>query len=429
MAPCQSTVPRVRPSLIFLSALFAACSAAAPAATATPEPLLPTATASPTTLPALATPPAEGLQGRVSIWLSWGPEGVRSLNALVRSFQGRHPEVVFAVAYVPPDELRTTLEQAYSAGELPSLFLAPSMWGPELMDAGMILDLSNQRVDQLKPIVHNLAWSQVEYRDKVLGLPIRMHGNVLYRNRELASVPAATVEALVEAARPFRGTPAVGINLDYGYSTIVPFALACGSPLVQEGAVPDLQGEVGPCWLGLLQELSGAGLVSFNSELDREAFQVGQAGWLVESTEIYASFANTLGEGKVAVDPWPLYEETGQQLAGYVWTENLYFRVRPEPTDLEAAWAFAAFLLSPDAQLALSNPAGAGNLPVYAGAFPLVGALGQMHQALLGGISRPLDPPEPRYVEILERAARAVSVQGTAIDVALRKAIEELADV
>ena len=423
------TEVRARFGLILLTALLTACSAGTPAATATPEPLLPTSPPNPTSVVTLAAPPPDALRGTVSIWLSWGPEGVRSLNELIRSFQSRHPEVDFAVGYVPPDELRTTLEQAYSEGELPSLFLAPSIWAPELLAAGMILDLSDQAVDQLKPTVHSLAWSQVAYRGKLVGLPIRMHGDVLYRNRELASVPVATVEGLVETARAFRGTSAVAINLDYRYSTIVPFALACGGLLVQVGAAPDLQGETGPCWLSLLQELGRAGPVIFNSDLDREAFQAGESGWLIESSELYESFAKILGEGKVAVDPWPLYEGTGQPLAGYVWTENLYFRVRQEPTDLEAAWAFAAFLLSAESQLTLSNPTGAGNLPVHAASFPLVGALGQIRQALLGGTPRPLDAPEPQYVEILQRAARAVSIQGTAVDIALRKAIEELADV
>jgi hypothetical protein len=52
-----------------------------------------------------------------------------------------------------------------------------------------------------------------------------------------------------------------------------------------------------------------------------------------------------------------------------------------------------------------------------------------MYQALLGGVSRPLDPPAAEIAEILERAARAVAVQGTSVELALRRALEELADV
>ena len=352
-----------------------------------------------------------------------------ALNELIRAFQSDRPAATFAVAYVRADELRQTIEQAAAEGKLPSLFFGPSTWGPELLQAGMIRDLADQRVDQIRAIVHSLAWSQVIQGDSVLGLPVQLDGDVLYRNRELAPVPAATVEGLVESSRGFRGTQAVGMNLDYGYSTIVPFGTACGGQLIQPGSLPDLQGALGPCWLALLQELSRAGPVAFNSDLDREAFRSGQAGWLIESTELYETLAAELGQATVAVDPWPIYEASGEPLAGFVWSESLYFRNGMEHAETKLAWEFATFLLSAESQQALSSPVGAGNLPVHAGIFPLVGVYGQMYQALLGGVPRPLDPPAVEIAEILERAARAVAVQGTSVEIALRRALEELADV
>ncbi len=413
---------------MFLLALLTACAAGIPGPTATPQPATPIPTAAPTATPE-STEPVEGFQGTLSIWLSWGPEGVRALNDLIRTFQSDHPGATFAVAYVPADELRPTLDQAAAGRQLPSLFLAPSRWGPELRQAGMIQDLADQPIDQVRAIVHSLAWSQVTQEDQVLGLPVQLEGNVLYRNRELSPVPAATVEGLVESARRFRGTPAVGINLDFGYSTIVPFGSACGGQIVQPGSLPDLQGPLGPCWLALLQELSRAGPVAFNSDLDREAFQSGKAGWLIESTELYETLAAGLGEAAVAVDPWPIYEASGEPLAGYVWGENIYFRNGMEPAELELAWEFSTFLLSAEAQQALSSPFGAGNLPVHAGTLPLVGVYGLMYQALLSGVARPLEPQATEIAEILERAARAVAVQGTPVEIALRRALEELADV
>ena len=416
-----------RGPLLFL-ALLTACSPSVPVPTTTPQATAPTVIPAPTTAPE-RTEPAERSEGTLSIWLSWGPDGVRALNELIRDFQSDHPGATFAIAYVPADELRQTLDQAAAVRQLPSLFLAPSQWGPGLQQSGAIRDLADQPIDQVKAIVHSLAWSQVIQRDQVLGLPIQLEGNVLYRNRELAPVPAATVEWLVESSRRFRGTPAVGMNLDYGYSTIVPFGSACGGQLVQPGSLPDLQGALGPCWLALLQELSRACPVAFNSDLDREAFQSGEAGWLIDSSELYETLAARLGEAVVAVDPWPIYEASGEPLAGYVWGESIYFRNGMEPAELELAWEFSTFLLSAESQQALSSPFGAGNLPVHAGTLPLVGVYGLMYQALLSGISRPLEPPAVETAEILERAARAVAVQGTSVEIALRRALEELADV
>jgi len=428
MTSLQSTSSQLWRGSLLCLALLTGCSATGPVPTATAQATTPTATAAPTVTPR-QTEPVEDLPSRLSIWVAWSPQGVTALNELIRAFQSDRPGTDFAVAYVRADELRQTLEQAAAEGQLPSLFFAPSLWGPELLQAGMIRDLADQPVDQIRAIVHSLAWSQAIQGDSVLGLPVQLDGNVLYRNRELAPVPAATVEGLVESSRGFRGTQVVGMNLDYAYSTIVPFGTACGGQLIQPGSLPDLRGTLGPCWLALLQELSRAGQVAFNSDLDREAFRSGQAGWLIESTELYETLAAELGQATVAVDPWPIYEASGEQLAGFVWGENLYFRNGMEPAEIKLAWEFATFLLSAESQQTLSSPVGAGNLPVHAGSFPLVGVYGQMYQALLGGVSRPLDPPAAEIAEILERAARAVAVQGTSVEIALRRALEELADV
>jgi hypothetical protein len=52
-----------------------------------------------------------------------------------------------------------------------------------------------------------------------------------------------------------------------------------------------------------------------------------------------------------------------------------------------------------------------------------------MYRAVLGGSPIPLEPARAKYVEILERAARAVAVQGTPVEIALQRALEELGDV
>jgi ABC-type glycerol-3-phosphate transport system substrate-binding protein len=428
MTRLQSTSSHLWRGSLLCLALLTGCSATGPVPTATAQATTPTVSAAPTATPR-QTEPVEDLPSRLSIWVAWSPQGVTALNELIRAFQSDRPGADFAVAYVRADELRQTLEQAAAEGQLPSLFFAPSLWGPELHQAGMIRDLADQPVDQIRAIVHSLAWSQAIQGDSVLGLPVQLDGNVLYRNRELAPVPAATVEGLVESSRGFRGTQVVGMNLDFEFSTIVPFGTACGGQLIQPGSLPDLRGSLGPCWLALLQELSRAGPVAFNSDLDREAFRSGQAGWLIDSTELYETLAAELGQATVAVDPWPIYEASGEPLAGFVWGENLYFRNEMEPAEIKLAWEFATFLLSAESQQALSSPVGGGNLPVHAGSFPLVGVYGQMYQALLGGVSRPLDPPAAEIAEILERAARAVAVQGTSVELALRRALEELADV
>lgn len=404
--------------------LLSACSGSAPAPTATTDPQPAQATATPTAAP---SPTLEAPTTTVSIWLSWPPEAIRQLNELIEAYQQRNPATQFAVSYVPADELRETVAVAFDSGDPPTIFLGPSSWGPELVQAGMLVDLSQLPVDQLESVVQPLAWNQVEHGGRTLGLPIQMHGNVLYRNRDLAPVPAATVENLVDAAQSYRGTLNVGISLDYEFSTAAPFAQACGAPLIEQAAALDLEAPVLPCWLELLQELSLAGPVDFDTDDDRARFLEGGSAWQIDSTERYEQFTVALGPQTLVVDPWPVFESTGEPIGGYVWTENMYFSSGVAAGELEQAWLFATTLLSADSQLALSNPNRAGIVPVHAAVPAPAGVLGQMHQSLLGGWSQPLWTVPQDQVEILERAARAVALQGADVETALRRAMEELA--
>ena len=408
--------------LILIATSLWACTEGVP--TPTPEP--PVVDRGPTPAPTPDLQPPIEMTGNVSLWVTWKPEGVRALNELTESFQTRHPGFSFAISYVRAENLRTALDEAET---LPSLILAPSTWAGQLFESGLAQDLSDQPTDEFRVLIHPLPWVQANHRGQVLGIPVQMQGNVLYRNRELAPIPAGTLESLIEADRGLNGTLNQGMVLDFGLSNAAPFAMACGGQLMLDGSAPDLESPVARCWLELLQDLTLAGPVIFNSDEDRDLFERGQVGWLIESTERFDQLSEALGEGALTIDPWPVYQETGGSLAGYVWTENVYFSSTLEPEDFDAAWEFVGFLLSEDSQLALSNPNGAAHIPVHISAPPLPGHVGQMHAALLRGTALPTSSPRPEYVEVLERAARAVSVLGTPIELALQRAIAELAAV
>ena len=415
-----------RTVLLFGSLLIAGVLPACAESGPTPSPLPPTVESDPTPAPTPVLEPTSEMTGSVSLWVTWKPEAVRALNELVEEFRDRHPGFEFAISYIPEDELRAALDEAET---LPSLFLAPSTWASELHAAGLTEDLSEQPTDEFRLQVHPLPWAQANVQGQVLGIPIRMHGNVLYRNRDVARIPAGTLEGLVESDQALRGTFNEGVAQDYGYQTISPFSIACGGPLMIDGSPPDLEGPVAACWLELLRAMTPAGPVVFNSDEDRALFESGTAGWLIESTERFDQLGDALGEAGLTIDPWPVYEATGEPLAGYVWTENAYFSDDLSPEDFEAAWEFIGFLLSEGSQLALSNPNGAAHIPVHFSAPPLPGHVGQMHSALLDGIALPTLAPRAEYVEVLERAARAVSVLGTPVELALQRAINELAAV
>ncbi|MFQ5942136.1 MAG: ABC transporter substrate-binding protein [Anaerolineales bacterium] len=408
-----------------IAATLSACEQSEPTPTSEPQ----ATEVGPTPAPTPNLRPTSDRTGSVSLWMSWKPEALRELNDLIETFQSQYPGYSFAVSYVPVEDLRTALDDAEATGRLPSLVLAPSTWARELFEAGLTQELTEHPTDEFRVLVHPLPWAQTNHEGRVLGIPIQMRGNVLYRNRELAPIPAGTIEAMVERDAVLRGSFNEGVAQDYGFQNAAPFAVACGGLLMLDGSAPDLEDPVVRCWLELIRDLTPAGPVVFNSDEDREKFEAGQAGWLIESTERFEELSEALGEGGLKIDAWPVYEQTGESVAGYVWTENVYFSSTVGPPDFDAAWEFIGFLLSEDSQLALSNPNGAAHIPVHISAPPLPGHVGQMHAALLEGTALPTSSPRPEYVEVLERAARAVSVLGTPVELALQRAIAELAAV
>jgi maltose-binding protein MalE len=205
------------------------------------------------------------MAGSVSLWVTWKPDSVRALNELIETFQSRNPEIEFKLSYIPGDELRAAIDEART---LPSLILAPSTWAAELFESGITQDLSTQPTDEFRMLVHPLPWAQATHDGQVLGIPVQMHGNVLYRNRELAPIPAGTLDGLVQADEALRGTFNEGIAQDYGFPIVAPFAAACGGQLMLDGSAPNLKDPLVRCWLELIRDLTPAGPVFFNSNED-----------------------------------------------------------------------------------------------------------------------------------------------------------------
>jgi ABC-type glycerol-3-phosphate transport system substrate-binding protein len=112
-------------------------------------------------------------------------------------------------------------------------------------------------------------------------------------------------------------------------------------------------------------------------------------------------------------------------MAGFVWTENLYLIKSSSRADVEATWAFARFLLSPENQLILSDPEGANHIPALSNLILNDALQVQMITSLSSGVPLPLRPDLQLFAEPLEGAVRAVAIQGAspelALDIALKK--------
>ena len=394
----------------------------------TPSPPPATATPKPTTT-ADMTP---SLHGTVNLWLDWDPVELETLHKVIAAFQENFPQVTFAIAYYPQDELRPAFEAAVIEGNPPSLLFGPASWGPELWENGTVLDLTSWADAELQATIDPIAWRQVVYNGALVGLPVERQGMVLYRNRSIASNAAATLDELVEAAQLLKDDQIVGAGLDYGFMYSASQLAACDGDLFNERGDLDLDNQIGFCWLRLLRTLRDTGRVSFNSEDGLVLFETNRSAWLIESTLEASRLARVIGFDNLVIDPWPLYSETNKRLAGFVWTENVYLVAGTSPVDLEVSWAFARFLLTPEGQLILSDPEGAYHLPSFSSIALSDGLQTQMTASLSSGVALPLHPDLNLYIEPLEGAVRAVTLQGSspelAWETALKKIDQELPD-
>jgi ABC-type glycerol-3-phosphate transport system substrate-binding protein len=351
------------------------------------------------------------------------------LTALIDDFQEINPGVTFSITYLDEETLFARLEDLQPGEGSPTIIFGPSRWGPQLYNRGVIEDLASTFPPNLADGIDPLALSQIENMGTILGVPLQMNGSVIFRNRALAANAATTLSELVLASRDLDQVLPHGAILDLGFERSSAFSYTCGGPLFQEDGSHELADELGTCWLELLQEVSEAGQVIFNSEDDRQRFQASEVAWIIEDSTSRFPILQALGPDAVVVDRWPVYRETGTRLVGYVWTENAYLSSLSSELDYQASWALLVFLLSPEAQLAFSQSGQGGMVPVIGALEPSDPLIAQIKEALKDGIPYPLGLELNPLVEPFERAAKAVAIQGAELETARLRALEEIQEL
>lgn len=377
-------------------------------------------------VPTAAQAAVSPLQGTIRIWVDWGPQEMSNLLALVEAFGESHPGVAFAVSYYSPGSLLPSVESMSGGKDAPALFFGPSDWAPGLWRAGLIQDIAERVLPEHREGIAQAAWSQVEVGDSVIGMPIEMQGQVLYRNRALVPQEAGTVESLVGLARQRMDQGWMGARLDLSFDSTAGFLAACGDLRLMPDGQLAMDDATGVCWLTLLQTLSATGVASYADDVDRQAFLRGQSPWLLDRSDLLAGLAAEIDEENLALDAWPIFDLTGNRLASHIWTQNAYFSAGASPRDTEAAWAFLVFLLTPEAQAKLSIAGPNRHLPVLTDVALDDSRLAELSLALEDGIGLPLADQMPDLAAVLERAGRSVAEQGVAPAVAWRRAQENL---
>ncbi len=414
-----------RPAIAALFLIIAAgCSTDAPNLAPPPTPTQ-TQTANPSLAVNEQPAPTPGIGGEVVIWLDWTPDEMSGLSEAIEAFRTRHPDINFSIGYRPGRSLYDDFVGAGDTSEKPTILLGPSPWGPTLMEDGLIMDLSDYVDSELERSILPLAWSQTGGRRAVLGVPVELHGMVLYRNTDLISERVRDVEGFVRRANEQRDLTGMIMPLDFGFFNSAGYFAACNGSLFAPTGDLSISTEAGFCWMELLSEMSRAGRVVFNEDVDRSMFEEGTSGWFIAESDMLFQLSTSLGEENLAVDRWPVYTKSNRSLAGFVWTENAYLVSGSSNVDLEASWGFMRFLLTPEAQEILSNPDGAAHLPVIYNVQISDRLKSEALSAVQSGIPRPIRSDLDKYIQPIENAIEDFVVMGAdlqiSIDVALMK--------
>jgi ABC-type glycerol-3-phosphate transport system substrate-binding protein len=357
------------------------------------------------------------------VWLAGNAADLASFGQRAEAFSAKYPEVRFHVSYYASGELLATLA-AISPSERPTILIGPSTWGPDLLQSGEIHTLPEASVGAPPPGILPVAWESVGVDGEVFGVPLSLSGTVWYRNLRLAPDPSPTVEDWVSKGMALRGRGAAGAALDLNYLTIAPWFWACHGSVLAQNAHVEIEVQAGPCWIRLVSVIARAGEIAADAQGDRKVFLEGRAGWLIDDTEADAEILSALGAEFVRVDPWPVYGLSGLAIPGFVWTEAAFLVSGSDAAQRSMAIAFLNSLIQPESQQALLDAPGTRWRTVLTDLEPIDPWKAQLLDALRSGVLRPVMSALPPVAEILERAARAVAVQGTEPELAWQTALD-----
>ncbi len=383
--------------LILISA--SACSSNTPQTTpdGTLQPTLSQTKSFPSPQP---SPTATVIAGTVTIWHAWDERELPALAIIIKAFQQEFPDVYFDVTYIAEEDLLARYQDETMEGRGPGILLAPATWVDELDQAGITADLSEWADEALLNTLNEAALAASRREDRIVSLPYSLEGVVLYRNKDVATLKADSLQELVSLAQTSTQDQVIGAFLERSFYFSGAHLSGLGGSMMDENGLPAFNSTDGLTWIEMLKMFESAGPTSFQSDDDLLAFKEGKVGWIIDGTWNLTGIIESLGIEKVAIDPWPTYGPG--RMSGYIQSENIYLSNKIQESQKLAAWKFIEFLLSPTAQAHLGD---IGRIPAASGANltnPVNGPLiTQAMTALANGVPYPNSPHLPIYeVEI-----------------------------
>ncbi len=417
----------LRLSLTIAFLLSAACNSTSPtgAPTENIQPTLSGTEAAPTPRP---SPTPTVVAGTLSIWHAWDEAELPALTIIIKAFQKEYPDVYFDVTYFSEQDLLAHYKTVTLSGKGPDILLGPATWGDELDQTSLLADLSDYAQERLLSTINRAALQESQIDERTISLPYSLEGVVLYRNKDVSTLDADSMQELASLAQTTTQGEVIGAYLEQSFFFSAAHLEGLGGYLMDAEGLPTFNTPAGLAWVELLQIFASAGPTSFQSDDDLQAFKEGKVGWIIDGTWNLPALIDALGPDKLAIDPWPTYGPG--RMSGYVQSENAYLNINVNENQKLAAWKFIEFLVSPAAQAHLGD---IGRIPSASGVNltnPVSGALiTQAMTALANGVSYPNTPYLSIYEVQLNIALQSIfegSSPGAALQIAQSTIQEEI---
>ena len=291
------------------------------------------------------------LQGRVLLWHTWSGADEQALNDLLDKFNDVYPEItVISISY-SESELREQFVDVAQRGMGPDVIIGSQLWIPDLVDAGLIHALEENRID-LSPFLAT-ALQSLRYRGELYGLPLSVQTSALYFNKDQVSEPPDTLSALLEQADEGHKV-ALNTNFDAAFWGIQAFG---GKLLDEQMRVVLNQGGFSNWLSWLIQASNAPNIILGRDEATlKSLFTEGEVAYYVGESSDLLEFQEALGEKVVGVSPLPAGPN---DLAGpFLTTEPFFFGTDSSPAQAQRSMLLVRFLTNNEQQRKLAEQTG-----------------------------------------------------------------------
>jgi len=289
--------------------------------------------------------------GRLLLWHSMDANAATTFDEIFEKFSDIYPGTQIIAVRVPADNLLNRYIESASLGLGPDVLIGDDSWVLELVEAGLIEDLSNRDINT--DIYLSSALTALRLNDRLYGIPLSLRPVALYYNTNLVDTPASTLDDLIIDAEN-----GLGVGLNTHFDRAFWGAQAFGAELFDEQgrARLDEGGFVNWLnWLKLAQDTPGM-VFSRDDATLRSLFVDGRIAYYIGGPDVLPALREAMGEATIGAVPLP----TGPNgpSGPFLRLDAMLFNSASADAQMRLALELARFMTNPEQSATLMRETG-----------------------------------------------------------------------